>query len=60
MRNLCDAASMSCEVAALLFQAHANYGTWSVDFAIRFLLFKNSAVLHEYVQYNNGTRVKTD
>ena len=23
---------MSCEVAALPFQAHANYGTWSLDF----------------------------
>ena len=23
---------MSCEVAALPFQAHANYGTWSIDF----------------------------
>ena len=42
---------------ALQFQAHANYGTCSVDFAaIRFVLFKNSAVLHEYVQYNNGAK----
>ena len=32
MRNLCDAALMSCNVAALPFQAHANYGTWSIDF----------------------------
>ena len=24
---------MSCEVAALSFQTHANYGTWSIDFA---------------------------
>ena len=23
---------MSCEVTALSFQAHANYGTWSIDF----------------------------
>ena len=23
---------MSCEVAALSFRAHANYGTWSIDF----------------------------
>ena len=23
---------MYCEVAALSFQAHANYGTWSIDF----------------------------
>ena len=27
MRNLCDAAKMLCEVAALPFQAHANYAT---------------------------------
>ena len=32
MRNLCDAAYMSCKVAALTFQAHANYGNWSIDF----------------------------
>ena len=32
MRNLCDVAQMSCEVAALPFQAHAIYGTWSIDF----------------------------
>jgi hypothetical protein len=25
---------MSCEVAALPFQAHANYGTWSIDFGV--------------------------
>ena len=24
---------MSCDVAALPFQAHAKYGTWSIDFA---------------------------
>ena len=23
---------MSCEMAVLPFQAHANYGTWSIDF----------------------------
>ena len=28
MKNLCDASQMSCDVAALPFQAHANYGTW--------------------------------
>ena len=27
---------MLCEVAALPFQAHANYGTWSIDFGYRF------------------------
>ena len=31
MINLCDAAYMSQEVP---FQANANYGTWSIDFAI--------------------------
>ena len=25
---------MSCEVAALQFQAHANYETWSIVFAL--------------------------
>ena len=34
---LCDAALMSCEVTALLFQAHANYGTWSIDFGTWFV-----------------------
>ena len=32
MINLCDAAKMSCEVAALPFQAHAHYRSWSIDF----------------------------
>ena len=27
-------AYMSCEVAALPFQVLANYGTWSIDFAL--------------------------
>ena len=31
MRYLCD-AYMSCEVTLLPFQAHASYGTWSIDF----------------------------
>ena len=34
MRNLCDAAKNSCDVAALPFQANVNYGTWSIDFDI--------------------------
>ena len=38
MRNLCDAAKMSCEVAALSFQAHANNGTWSIDFEFTAIL----------------------
>ena len=25
---------MSCEVAALPYQAHANYRTWSIDFGV--------------------------
>ena len=25
---------MSCEVFALPFQAHANYGTWPIDFGV--------------------------
>ena len=25
---------MSCDVAALPFQAHANYGTWSINFGL--------------------------
>ena len=32
MRNLCNVAQMSCEVATLPFQAHAIYGTLSIDF----------------------------
>ena len=32
MINLCDAALMSCDGDALPFQAHAYYGTWSIDF----------------------------
>ena len=31
IRNLCDAAYMSYEVPALPLEAHANYGTWSID-----------------------------
>ena len=34
MRNLCDAAYMSCEVAALPFQANVNYRTWCIDFVL--------------------------
>ena len=30
---------MSCEVAAHPFQAHANYGTWSIDFGFIFKKF---------------------
>ena len=32
MRNLYDAAKMSCDMAVLPFHAHANYRTWSIDF----------------------------
>ena len=27
---------MSCDVVALPFQAHANYGTWSLDFDLNY------------------------
>ena len=33
LRNLFDVAYMSSEVSALPFQANANYGTWSIEFA---------------------------
>ena len=29
---------MSCDVAALTFQAHANYGTWLIVYATGFIL----------------------
>ena len=32
MRNIYDVAYKSFEVAALPFQAHEKYGTWSIDF----------------------------
>ena len=32
MKNLCDVDLMSFDVASLTFQAHAKYGTWSIDF----------------------------
>ena len=32
LRNLCEAAQMLCDVAVLPFQAHDDYGTWSIDF----------------------------
>ena len=38
MRNLCDAAYMSYEVAALPFQAHANNVTWSIYFGYKLCL----------------------
>ena len=41
MRNLYDAAYKSCEVAALPFQAYANYGTLSIDLAYNTIDVKN-------------------
>ena len=38
MRNPSDAELMSYDVAALPFQAHANYGTWSIDFGLEYFL----------------------
>ena len=31
MKNLCDVALISFEVAMLTLKAHANYGTWSIE-----------------------------
>ena len=42
MRNLCDAAQVACDVAALPFQAHANYETWSIDFGQRKLIKRHN------------------
>ena len=42
---------MSSEVAALPFQAHANYGTWSIDFDY---FYKNFAI----ISTNNFSSVK--
>ena len=39
MRNLCNTAQMSWEVAALPFQVHTINGTRSIDFAIEYNLF---------------------
>ena len=39
MRNPCYAAYMSCEVAMLPFQAHAYYGTWSIDFGTNSIMY---------------------
>ena len=42
MRYLCDAAKMSSDVATIPFQAHANYGTWSIDFDVELQPKNNS------------------
>ena len=34
MRNPCDVALIASEMAALSFQANADYGTWSIDFDV--------------------------
>ena len=34
---------MSCEVAALPFQARANYGTWSIDFGVGEIIVTDKA-----------------
>ena len=47
MRNLCDAAKMSCDVTALPFQAQDNYLTWSIDFVFKFIhLYKLNADIY--------------
>ena len=35
---------MSYDVAALTFQAHANYGTWSIDFNYKLRIINYIAV----------------
>jgi hypothetical protein len=42
---------MSCEVAALPFQAHANYGTWSIDFDMNLKDFESS-LFHDFAIQN--------
>ena len=39
---------MSCDVAALPFKVHANYGTWSIDFDFGCTnsIFADSRFLH--------------
>ena len=54
---------MSCEVASLPFQAHANYGTWSIDFASNKYLLHSGVkyfyLIQVYFDYNNLSEVKT-
>ena len=38
MKKFYNAALMLCDVAALVFQAHANYGTWSIDFENKYTI----------------------
>ena len=40
---------MSCEVAALPFQAHANCGTWLIDFDICGALKVREVIRQNYV-----------
>ena len=37
---------MSCEMAELPFQAHANYGTWSIDFDPYILVIESLKVFY--------------
>ena len=41
---------MSCEVAALPFQAHAYYGTWSIDFVRTGLKVELEIVLDDFIE----------
>ena len=44
---------MSCEVAAFPCQAHANYGTWSIDFDHFFSLLKIPVIITPLVLLGN-------
>ena len=47
---------MSCEVAALPFKAHANYGTWSIDFGSNWskIVFKQNTANRQISQIMFG------
>ena len=46
---------MSYDVAALPFQAHANYGTWSIDFELNILSLRHN---DNYIVNLNGQLYK--
>ena len=53
---------MSYEVAALSFQAHTNYGTWSIDFDTNIVkkdsVFWIDKSLHDEILKNDWSRGK--
>ena len=56
MRNLCDAAYMSCYVAALPFQAHVYYEIWSIDLGNNLNTY-NLHILMQFLQRYDKTYV---